>query len=166
MCVQYIGDVQYIEGCSVHRGDTMGTSKGYHEYIEGYHEYIGGISWVNRGFQYKLKGFITLLPHMYDDILRCTHDIPLMYSWYSLNVLNIPRCTEHRPMYSWYPLMYWTPLYRVIIHVLSEVMKRKTVELNCFVIILRYQRTVSFVIGTILSVYACCCCCWIFVILR
>ena len=49
MCVQYIG------GCSVHRGmfSTSGgfsTSAGYHEYIggnimstsEGYHEYIGG----------------------------------------------------------------------------------------------------------------------------
>ena len=28
-------------------------------------------------------------------------------------------------------------------HVLSEVMKRKTVESNCFVIILRSQRTIS-----------------------
>ena len=42
MCVQYIG------GCSVHRGvfstsgDTMSTSGGYHEYI-------GGIPWVHRG---------------------------------------------------------------------------------------------------------------------
>ena len=43
MCVQYIG------GCSVHRGmfSTSGvfsTLGGYHEYIRGYHEYIGGIS--------------------------------------------------------------------------------------------------------------------------
>ena len=50
MCVQYIG------GCSVHRGDAMSTG-GYHEYIGGvqyiegyhdtsggYHEYIGGCS--------------------------------------------------------------------------------------------------------------------------
>ena len=29
------GDVQYIGGCSVHRGDTMSTSGGYHEYIGG-----------------------------------------------------------------------------------------------------------------------------------
>ena len=42
--------VQYIRGCSVHRG-VFSTSEGYHEYIggvfstsEGYHEYIGGIS--------------------------------------------------------------------------------------------------------------------------
>ena len=40
-----------------------------------------------------------------------------------------------------------------IIHVLSEVMRRKTVESNCFVIILRYQSTVSFLIETILSVF-------------
>ena len=42
------GDVQYIGGCSVHQGDTMSTSGGYHEYIGGYHEYIGGCS-VHRG---------------------------------------------------------------------------------------------------------------------
>ena len=27
------GDVQYIGGCSVHRGDIMSTLGGYHEYI-------------------------------------------------------------------------------------------------------------------------------------
>ena len=26
---------EYIEGCSVHRRDTMSTSGGYHEYIRG-----------------------------------------------------------------------------------------------------------------------------------
>ena len=49
------GDVQYIGGCSVHRGvfstsgdtmstsgDTMSTSGGYDEYIGGV-QYIGGI---------------------------------------------------------------------------------------------------------------------------
>ena len=41
MCVQYIG------GCSVHRG-MFSTSVGYHEYIRGYHEYIGGCS-VHQG---------------------------------------------------------------------------------------------------------------------
>ena len=38
--------------CSVHRGDTISTSEGYHEYIGGggggYLEYIGGCS-VHRG---------------------------------------------------------------------------------------------------------------------
>ena len=32
---EYIGGVQYIGGCSVHRGDIMSTSGGYHEYIGG-----------------------------------------------------------------------------------------------------------------------------------
>ena len=44
-----------------------------------------------------------------------------------------------------------------ILSVLSEVMERKTIESNCFVIILCYQRTVSLLIETILLVYACCC---------
>ena len=69
MCVQYIGGCSVHRGvfstsggCLVHRGDTMSTSGatmstsgGYHEYIggvfstsEGYHEYIGGCS-VHRG---------------------------------------------------------------------------------------------------------------------
>ena len=46
MCVQYIG------GCSVHRGDTMSTSRGYHEYIGGYHEYNGGYHEYIGGVQY------------------------------------------------------------------------------------------------------------------
>ena len=41
-CIMY---VQYIGGCSVHRGDTMSTMST----LGGYHEYIGGISWVHRG---------------------------------------------------------------------------------------------------------------------
>ena len=54
MCVQYIG------GCSVHRGDIVSTS-GDVQYIRGYHEYMGGCS-VHRGFQYKFKGFCYLAP--------------------------------------------------------------------------------------------------------
>ena len=37
-------DVQYIGGCSVHRGDTMSTSGDTMSTSRGYHEYIGGIS--------------------------------------------------------------------------------------------------------------------------
>ena len=37
------------------------------QYNDGYHEYIEGCS-VHWGFQYKLKGFITLLPHMHQDL--------------------------------------------------------------------------------------------------
>ena len=34
--VQYIGGYdEYIRGCSIHWGDTMSTSRGYHEYIKG-----------------------------------------------------------------------------------------------------------------------------------
>ena len=34
--VQYIGGTPWVHwGCSVHRKDTMGTSRGYHEYIGG-----------------------------------------------------------------------------------------------------------------------------------
>ena len=60
MCVQYICDVQYIRGCSVHCGDTMSTSGGYQEYIGAcsvhwggyleyigaYHEYIGDVQYI------------------------------------------------------------------------------------------------------------------------
>ena len=41
------GDVQYIGGCSVHRG--MFSTSGDFSTSEGYHEYIGVISSVNRG---------------------------------------------------------------------------------------------------------------------
>ena len=41
--VQYIrGYHEYIGGCSVHWGDNMRVSGGYHEYIEEV-QYIGGI---------------------------------------------------------------------------------------------------------------------------
>ena len=63
-------------------GDIMITSGGYHEYT-------GGCS-VHRGFQYKSKAFVNFLPHMNHDIPRCTHGIPLMYSWYPPRVLNTP----------------------------------------------------------------------------
>ena len=38
------GDVQYIGGCSVDRGDTMSTSGDTMSTLGGYHEYIGGCS--------------------------------------------------------------------------------------------------------------------------
>ena len=61
-----------------YKGDIM-------MHVEGYHEYIGGCS-AHRGFQYKSKAFMNLLPHMNNDIPRCTEhplmpqDIPPMYS--------------------------------------------------------------------------------------
>ena len=85
---------EYIRGCSVHRGDimihvgdTMSTSGGYYEYIGGYHEYIGGCS-VHRemfntlGFSIEIERILSSCsPTCIMISLRCTHDIPLMYSW-------------------------------------------------------------------------------------
>ena len=48
----------------MHAGDIMIR-------VEEYHEYNGGCS-VHRGFQYKSKAFINLLPHI-------SLDIPPMY---------------------------------------------------------------------------------------
>ena len=121
---------EYIRGCSVHRGDTMSTSGRYHEYIGGFSVHWGipwcmwGIPCLHRGmfstlgdfstlrdvqyngvFNRNWKVFTNLLPHMHHDIPRCTEH-PSMYSWYPPDVLNIPgcthdmpRCTEHSPMY-------------------------------------------------------------------
>ena len=36
---------EYIEGCSVHRGDTMSTSGDIMSTSEGYHDACGGASW-------------------------------------------------------------------------------------------------------------------------
>ena len=51
---------EYVSGRSVHQGDIMSTSGGYHEYI-GDVQYIGGCS-VQWGFQQKLKGFYQVAP--------------------------------------------------------------------------------------------------------
>ena len=121
---EYIGGIPWV-----HRGDIMSTL-GDVQYIggiswyvwgipwvhRGYHEYIGGISWVHRGmfstwgdvqyigvFNRNWKDFIKLLPHIIMISLRCTEHPP-MYSWYPPDVLIVSlRCTEHPPMYSWYP---------------------------------------------------------------
>ena len=58
------------------------STPGVFSTLGGYHEYIRGCS-VQRGFQWKLRGFYQLAPHMH-------HDIPL--------------CAEHPPMYN--PPMY------------------------------------------------------------
>ena len=107
---------EYIGGCSVHWG-MFSTSRGYHEYIGGYHEYIGGISWVHRGmfstseFSIEIERILSSCsPTCIVISLWCTEH-PLVYSWYSPDVLmvsphihhDIPQCNEHPPMYSWYP---------------------------------------------------------------
>ena len=76
---------EYIGGCSVHRG-MFSTSEGYHEYIGGYHEYIGGCSvhWrdimIHVGEQLDKILSISIENSDVLNILRCTHDIPPMYS--------------------------------------------------------------------------------------
>ena len=63
----------------------MSTSGGYHEYIGGYHEYIRGCS-VHRG---------DIMMHVGEQVGK-----NLSISIENPNVLNIPRCTQHPPMYS------------------------------------------------------------------
>ena len=92
----------------------MSTSGGYHEYIGGYHDACG--EQVDKSLLISTENSDVL------KILKCTHDIPAMYSWYlpmywtspdvfmvspdvlmvspdvlmvSPDVLNIPQCIEH-----------------------------------------------------------------------
>ena len=65
MCVQYIG------GCSVHWGDTMTTSGGYHEYIGGCSVHWG-IPWVHRGISRVHQGISwCMLRGYHESIGRC-----------------------------------------------------------------------------------------------
>ena len=67
-------------------GDIMSTSGGYHdERGGGYHEYIGGCS-VHR------RDIMIHVGEKLDKILSICIE--------NSDVLNIPRCTEHPPMYS------------------------------------------------------------------
>ena len=111
------GGVQYIGGIPwVHRGDIMSTSggyhderggipwvhrgmfstsEGYHEYIGGYHEYIGGYHEYIGGCSVHRRDIMIHVEEQLDKILSISIE--------NSDVLNIPRCTEHPPMYSWYP---------------------------------------------------------------
>ena len=127
---EYIGGVQYIGGCSVHQRDTMSTSGGCHEYIGGYHEYTGGCS-VHWGYHDTCGGYhdtcgdtmSTLGDTMsalgdimstsggYHDYIRgmfstsgFSIEIERILSSCSPTCIMISlRCTEHPPLYSWYP---------------------------------------------------------------
>ena len=111
-------------------GDTMSTS-GDVQYIGGYHEYIGGISWVHRGISWVHRGDIMStsggyheyiggcsVPEFSIEIERILSSCSPTCIMIPSDVLNIPRCTsgyppdvlmvtlrctEHPPMYSWYP---------------------------------------------------------------
>ena len=91
--VQYIGGShdecggyhEYIRGCSVHQRDTMSTSGGYHEYIGGCSVHRRDIM-IHVGEQLdKILSISIENPEVLKspnvlNILRCTHDIPPMYS--------------------------------------------------------------------------------------
>ena len=102
--------IQYIEGCSVHRGvfstsgEIMSTSGGYLEYIGRCSVYQRDIT-IHVGEQ--LNKILSISIENLDvlNIPRCIHDIPPMYSWYPPTCIMVsPRCTHDiPPMYSWYP---------------------------------------------------------------
>ena len=97
------GDVQYIGG--------------NHDECGGYHEYIRGCSVHRRDIMIhvgeQLDKILSISIENSDvlNIPRCTHDIPPDLLMRSPDVLmvsphmyhDIPRCTEHPPMHSWYP---------------------------------------------------------------
>ena len=128
MCVQYIGGCSVHRGCSVHWEGVFSTSGWYHEYIGGcsvhrrdtmstsggYHEYIGRCS-VHRGDIMSTSGMFSTS--------EFSIEIERILSSCSPTCIMISlRCTEHPPMYSWYtpdvlmvslwctehPPMYWT----------------------------------------------------------
>ena len=92
----------------------MSTSGGYHEACgggggEGYDKYIGecsvhqGIPWVHRGDIMSTSGDVQYIGEVSSKLIK-----PFNFYWR-------PRCTEHAPMYSWYPPMYWTFPYVLMI---------------------------------------------------
>ena len=100
----------------IHRGDIMSTS-GDVQYIGGYHDECGGIPWVHQGMFSTWEGY-----HEYigGNIMSTSGDVQYIggISWYmwGSNLIKSfqfllktpmywtsPRCTEHPPMYSWYP---------------------------------------------------------------
>ena len=102
MCVQYIGGCSVHRGRSVHRVDTMSTSGHIMSTSVRYHEYVGGCSvhwrmFSTSGFSIKIERFLpTCSPTCIMISPRCTEHPP-MYSWYPPDVLNIPRCTHDIP---------------------------------------------------------------------
>ena len=110
------GDVKYIEGCSVHWGDIMSTSGGYHEYIGGcsihrgyhdecggYHVYIRGCSVHRRdtmstsGGCHEYNGRSSV--HRRDIMIHVGEQLDkiLSISIENSDVLNIPRYTHDIP---------------------------------------------------------------------
>ena len=77
-------------------GDIKSTSRGYHEYIGGCSVHWGMFS--TSGFSIEIE---RILSSCSPDVLMISLDV--LIAWYPSDVLNILQCTEHPPMYSWYP---------------------------------------------------------------
>ena len=109
------GDVQYIEGCSVHRG-VFSTFGGYHEYIggcsihRGYHDECGGYHVYIRGCSVHRRDTMSTSEGCYEyngrssvhrrDIMIYVGeqlDKILSISIENSDVLNIPRYTHDIP---------------------------------------------------------------------
>ena len=110
-----LGDIMMNVGDTMSTSGMFSTSEGYHEYIGGYHEYIGWCSVHRRDIMIhvgeQLDKILSISIENSDvlNIPRCTHDIPLMYSWYPPDVLNISWCTHDIPWCTHGILpMYWT----------------------------------------------------------
>ena len=103
------GDVQYIEGCSVHLGDIMSTSGDvpyiglYHDECGGYHVYIRGCSVHRRDTMstsegcYEYNGRSSV--HRRDIMIHVGEQLDkiLSISIENSDVLNIPRYTHDIP---------------------------------------------------------------------
>ena len=103
------GDVQYIEGCSVHLGDIMSTSGdvpyigGYHDECGGYHVYIRGCSVHRRDTMSTSEGCHEYngrsSVHRRDIMIHVGEQLDkiLSISIENSDVLNIPRYTHDIP---------------------------------------------------------------------
>ena len=85
---------EYIGGMFSTSGDIMMNVGGYHEWgmfsTLIYHEYIGGI--FIGGFSVHRRDIMIHVGEQHDKILSISIE--------NSDVLNIPQCTEHPPMYS------------------------------------------------------------------
>ena len=86
-----VGYHEYIGASSVHQGDIMMNVGGYHEYIRGYHEYIRGCSVHQRD----------IMIHVGEQL-----DKILSISIENSDVLNIHQCTEQPQCTYGIPPMY------------------------------------------------------------
>ena len=76
-CSVQWGYHEYSGGFST-LGETMSTLGGYHDEYGGYHEYTRGYS-VHWGFHTNSVVFPMTFPHIFHNILQCTHDILPVY---------------------------------------------------------------------------------------